>query len=171
MCAQTPENTGNDTLTNQPLNIQDTRTIVVSASKRRQKIEEVPVSMEVIRPQLIDHKGITDLEQAVDQTPGVYSSIDNFAEKIRSLGTYVPASYSRFDMLSKIEDETQILPKDAMVKELLMDNARILTILKYTYDAAEDAGEHGFSNFLAERMDAHRKHGWMLRASIKGQPQ
>ena len=101
----------------------------------------------------------------------VYSSIDNFAEKIRSLGTYVPASYSRFDMLSKIEDETQILPKDAMVKELLMDNARILTILKYTYDAAEDAGEHGFSNFLAERMDAHRKHGWMLRASIKGQPQ
>jgi starvation-inducible DNA-binding protein len=101
----------------------------------------------------------------------VYSSIDNFAEKIRSLGTYVPASYSRFDMLSKIEDETQILPKDAMVKELLMDNARILTILKYTYDAAEDAGEHGFSNFLAERMDAHRKHGWMLRASIKGESQ
>jgi iron complex outermembrane receptor protein len=73
LCAQTPENTGNDTLTNQPLNIQDTRTIVVSASKRRQKIEEVPVSMEVIRPQLIDHKGITDLEQAVDQTPGVYT--------------------------------------------------------------------------------------------------
>ena len=70
--SQTPENFGADTLPER-LNTQDTRTIVVSASKRRQKIEEVPVSMEVIRPQLIDHKGITDLEQAVDQTPGVYT--------------------------------------------------------------------------------------------------
>lgn len=99
----------------------------------------------------------------------VYGSIDDFAEKIRSLGTYVPASYSRFNMLSKIEDETQILPKEAMVKELLMDNARIITILKYTYDAAEAEGKHGFSNFLAERMDAHEKHGWMLRSSLKGE--
>jgi len=98
----------------------------------------------------------------------VYGSIDDFAEKIRSLGTYVPASYSRFNMLTKIEDETDILPKEAMVKELLMDNEKMVTILKYAYDAAEAAGEHGFSNFLAERMDAHRKHGWMLRASSKG---
>ena len=35
------------------------------------------------------------------------------------------------------------------------------------YDRAEAAGEHGFSNFLAERMDAHRKHGWMLKASLQ----
>ena len=98
----------------------------------------------------------------------VYGSIDDFAEKIRSLGTYVPASYSRFNMLTKIENETDILPKEAMVKELLMDNEKMVTILKYAYDAAEAAGEHGFSNFLAERMDAHRKHGWMLRASSKG---
>lgn len=99
----------------------------------------------------------------------VYGSIDNFAEKIRSLQTYVPASLSRFNMLTKIEDETQILPKDAMVAELLQDNDKLITILKFTYDAAEAEGEHGYSNFLAERMDAHRKHGWMLRASIKGE--
>jgi iron complex outermembrane receptor protein len=66
--AQVPEKAATDTT-----RVQDTRTIVVSASKRKQKIEEVPVSMEVLRPQLIDHKGITDLEQAVDQTPGVYT--------------------------------------------------------------------------------------------------
>jgi len=98
----------------------------------------------------------------------VYGAIDNFAEKIRSLGTYVPASYSRFNMLSKIDDETNILDKDSMVRELLLNNEKMLIILKKTYDAAEAAGEHGFSNFLAERMDAHKKHGWMLRASTKG---
>ena len=51
----------------------DESTVVVSAGKRKQAIEEIPVSMEIIKPQLIDNKGITDLEQAVDQTPGVYT--------------------------------------------------------------------------------------------------
>ena len=98
----------------------------------------------------------------------VYSSIDDFAEKIRSLDTYVPASYSRFSMLSKIEDETEILDKDSMVRELLLNNEKMLKILKVTYDVSEAAGEHGLSDFLAGRMDAHKKHGWMLRASTKG---
>ena len=53
--------------------IKDQKTVVVSAGKRRQAIEDVPVSMEILRPELIDNKGITDLEQAVDQTPGVYT--------------------------------------------------------------------------------------------------
>lgn len=99
----------------------------------------------------------------------VYGVIDDFAEKIRSLGTYVPASYTRFDMLTKVEDETQILPKDAMVKELLLDNEKMIVIFRKLFEVAESVGEHGFSNFVADRMDAHQKHGWMLRASIKGQ--
>lgn len=53
--------------------VKDLETVVVSAGRRKQAIEEVPVSMEIIRPQLIDNKGITDLEQAVEQTPGVFT--------------------------------------------------------------------------------------------------
>lgn len=97
----------------------------------------------------------------------VYGSIDVFAENLRKLQTYTPASLTRFNMLTKIEDETEILPVAAMVNELLMDNEKMIIILKKTYDAAEAAGKHGFSNFLAERMDSHEKHGWMLRASTK----
>lgn len=47
--------------------------LVVTASRRGQNIEEVPISMEILKPVLIDNKGITDLEQAVDQSPGVYA--------------------------------------------------------------------------------------------------
>lgn len=97
----------------------------------------------------------------------VYDSIDPFAEKIRALGTYVPASLSRFSMLSQIDDETQILNQDAMLIELADDNEKMVRLFKMVYDSAEQFGEHGFSNFLAERMDAHRKHGWMLKASLK----
>ena len=51
--------------------VTDLQTVVVSAGRRKQRIEEVPVSMEIIRPELIDNKGITSLDQAVEQTPGV----------------------------------------------------------------------------------------------------
>lgn len=97
----------------------------------------------------------------------VYGSIDDFAEKIRSLGAYVPGSYSRFSMLTTIDDETDILDAPAMVNELLTDNEKMIKVLKMVFDLSEQSGEHGFSDFVAGRMDAHRKHGWMLRSSLK----
>jgi len=97
----------------------------------------------------------------------VYGSIDDFAEKIRASGAYAPGSNSRFSMLSRIEDETDVLPAEQMVVELLQDSDNMVKILKRVYDIAEAAGEHGFSNFLAERQDAHRKHSWQLRATAK----
>ena len=97
----------------------------------------------------------------------VYDSIDDFAEKIRSLGAYAPGSNSRFSVLSYINDEQEVIPAEQMVQELLEDSDNMVVILKRVYDFAESAGEHGFSNFLAERMDAHRKHSWQLRATSK----
>ncbi len=97
----------------------------------------------------------------------VYESIDEFAEKIRSLGTYMPGSYTRFNMLTQIEDETQILEGKQMVQELLLDNEKMKVILKKLFEASETAGEHGFSDFVAGRIDAHAKHGWMLKATLK----
>ena len=97
----------------------------------------------------------------------VYGSVDAFAEQIRALGTYVPASYTRFSMLTQIDDETQILPRQAMVEALIVDNEKIVKLLKLVFQQSEANQEFGFSDFIAGRIDAHRKHGWMLRASAK----
>ena len=97
----------------------------------------------------------------------VYNSIDEFAEKIRSLDAYTPASFSRLSMLSEIADETEVLPPEGMIAELLADCENLCVVLKKVYDMAEAEGEHGFSNFLAERIDRFRKHAWMLRSSLK----
>ncbi len=53
--------------------IKQIETVVVTAGRRGQNIEEVTISMDVIRPELIDNKGFTDLEDAVAQTPGVHT--------------------------------------------------------------------------------------------------
>lgn len=97
----------------------------------------------------------------------VFDSIDDFAEKIRAIGSYMPGSYTRFSYLSEINDELEVLPAEQMLNELYEDNEKMLVIFKMCFDLSEQAGEHGFSDFIAGRMDAHRKHGWMLRASLK----
>lgn len=48
-------------------------TVVVTSARRSQRAEETPVSLEILKPEMINNKGITDLEQAVDQSPGVYA--------------------------------------------------------------------------------------------------
>jgi starvation-inducible DNA-binding protein len=97
----------------------------------------------------------------------VFESIDVFAEQIRALDTYMPGSYTRFSMLSQIDDETSILDGKQMVIELLNDSEKMSKIFKMVFDLSERDGKHGFSDFLAARMDAHAKHSWMLRSILK----
>ena len=97
----------------------------------------------------------------------VYGIIDDFAEKLRALGCYAPGSLSKLTILTRVEDQVEAIPDAAMVAMLLEDSDKMCLLLKMVYDRAEESGEHGFSNFLAERMDAHRKHSWMLRSSLK----
>ena len=97
----------------------------------------------------------------------MYVSIDTFAEQLRALQVYAPASYSKFSMLSKVEDENAVPEWSGMLSELLEDSERMANIFRITFDMAEQNGDHGLSNFLADRQDAHKKHSWMLRSSVK----
>jgi len=97
----------------------------------------------------------------------VYGSIDTFAEHLRALQIYTPASLEKFSMLTKVQDENHVPEWSAMLQELLSDSDRMAEIFRITFDMAEANGDHGLSNFLADRQDAHKKHSWMLRASLK----
>jgi starvation-inducible DNA-binding protein len=97
----------------------------------------------------------------------VYGSIDTFAEEIRSTGAYTPGSFSRFSILSLIDDEVDVLPAEAMLMELLEDSTKLEEMFKIVFRAAEELGLHGLSDFLASRQDAHAKHSWMLRSTLK----
>jgi starvation-inducible DNA-binding protein len=97
----------------------------------------------------------------------VQDNIDTFAENIRKLGTYTPASFERFSMLSRIEDETQIVPAEQMLAELLADSEKMCEMFKVVFMLSEQAREYGLSDFIAGRQDAHRKHAWMLKSTLK----
>jgi starvation-inducible DNA-binding protein len=97
----------------------------------------------------------------------VYGSIDVFAEQIRALEVYTPASLQKFSMLTKVEDENAVPDFHGMISELLTDSEKMANMFKIVFTMAENNGDHGLSNFFADRQDAHKKHSWMLRSCLK----
>ena len=97
----------------------------------------------------------------------VYGAVDDFAENIRKIKAYTPASLYRFSALAAIDDELEILDPRAMVAELLRDAEKMQEIMKVLFVEAEALGHHGLSNFLADRQDAFAKHAWFLRSTLK----
>ena len=97
----------------------------------------------------------------------VYGSIDAFAENIRKVGAYTPGSFTRFSALSGVDDELSVPSADQMVAELLQDSEKMSEMFRIVFRAAEELGQHGLSDFLASRQDAHDKHSWMLRSTLK----
>lgn len=94
------------------------------------------------------------------------NAIDQTAELIRQIGSYTPGSITRFAELSQIPDQTKIPRAELMIAELEQDNAKILAMWKEAFHIAEEADEQGIADFIAGRIDAHGKHGWMLRSIL-----
>lgn len=97
----------------------------------------------------------------------VYGAVDPIAELIRTTGEYAPGSFSRFSELTTIIEQHGIPPADAMIKELLSDNFKVIASLQSAYDTAEEERRFGISNFIQDRLTAHDKHKWMLTAFSK----
>jgi len=97
----------------------------------------------------------------------VYGSVDRTAEYIRTLDSYTPGSLTRYAELTIIEDQTKIPRPHLMFAELLEDNKKMIELLNACFASAEEENKQGIANFIAERLDAHEKHGWMLRSILK----
>lgn len=106
------------------------------------------------------HKFLGDLYEEV------HSSVDDIAEKIRTLDAYAPGSLESFKQLATTNQATTLKPL-AMMRDLAEDNKRLLYSLTRAYDLAEYQKELGVSNFLQDRIEAHKKHGWMLNSISK----
>lgn len=97
----------------------------------------------------------------------VQQSVDMIAEQIRTLDEYSPGTLSRFKELTTITEDTTIPSNISMARNLLVENQKVIDTLILSYNEAEKNGKLGIANFLQDRIQAHEKHSWFLRASIK----
>lgn len=100
----------------------------------------------------------------------LYSSIDPLAENIRKLGEYAPPSLTELYTSSTLTENSLIVGDNIkqMLNSLVVDNNQVIDCLNKTFALATDANEQGLADFIAQRIDIHKKHAWMLTSSLKG---
>jgi starvation-inducible DNA-binding protein len=104
------------------------------------------------------HKLLDDLYKSM------WESFDDIGEQIRALDMIAPASLSEFKMLSVINDFEGPLSASHMLRDLLIDNEKLIQLLNETNNLA--VNHIGLQNFIQGLVMEHEKMSWMLRATV-----
>jgi DNA-binding ferritin-like protein len=98
----------------------------------------------------------------------VLEAVDPFAENLRKCRIMVPASTRQIANMSVVEDfSADSQPALEMIAALAADADKMADLMSALFEIAERNGEHGLSNFLADRQDNFRGHSWMLRSTVQ----
>ena len=98
----------------------------------------------------------------------VFESIDPIAEALRQHDVYAPYTLSHVAKLATIADAQLVNGQPTpLLQDLVGVNSQVQTSLAKAFRAAESAGDLGLANILQDRMAAHLKHAWQLRAHLK----
>ena len=95
----------------------------------------------------------------------VSGAVDALAEHVRQLDAFAPGSLTRMKELSSITEDDLIPTAPKMIVNLIEANDEIMKTITDTYKAAEEQEEYALSNYLQDRLTAHSKHRWMLKAT------
>jgi starvation-inducible DNA-binding protein len=102
-----------------------------------------------------------------EQYQGLWTAIDELAERIRSLGHPAPGTHKLMSRLSSIKERDEVLPASAMVRDLLDGHETTIRTCRDAAKVAEDANDEGTFDILVQRMQEHEKTAWMLRSLIQ----
>lgn len=99
----------------------------------------------------------------------LFDAVDPIAEEMRALDVYAPSGLNELYKHATISDSDL---KGDSLKDMLMaalgDNATVIADLTTAFTLATKENKQGLANFLADRIDKHKKHEWMLRSCLKG---
>jgi starvation-inducible DNA-binding protein len=98
----------------------------------------------------------------------VYGAVDPLAEEIRALDDYAPMSLDELHSTATVKEDVvrPVLIRD-MLENLQQANQEVLDSLNKVFDLATAEKEQGLADFAGSRIDAHKKHAWMIRSSLK----
>ena len=97
----------------------------------------------------------------------VHDSIDLAGENVVKLGGAAPYLLSEFLQIGKVNQPTSTPTEPTvMLTALLKANEEVLATLDMAFKVATAENEQGVVNFIADRIDSHKKWSWQLRESI-----
>ncbi|RAK59112.1 DNA starvation/stationary phase protection protein [Phenylobacterium hankyongense] len=102
----------------------------------------------------------------MEQYTEMWTAIDDVAERIRALGALAPQGYRTFANLSGVQDGDPEQGAEGMLAELVRDHETLIATARATLPTAQEAADEVTASLIADRLTAHEKHAWMLRASL-----
>lgn len=97
----------------------------------------------------------------------VFGSVDTTAEQIRALNYKAKGSLTEFKEDSAIADQVTNVSIQEMLNILHRDNETLIGVMMDVHEEATKQRQFGLINYIEGLIDTHRKHGWMLRASME----
>lgn len=104
-----------------------------------------------------------------EQANQLNDSVDNVAERIRTLGHFAPASLKSYLELTQLSESNSAKnsSKD-FITALLADHESIIISLRQNINIfANDYDDLGTSDFIIGLMQDHEKMAWLLRTMLK----
>ncbi len=94
------------------------------------------------------------------------AAVDLIAERIRALGEKAPASFSKFAALTTLKDGDENATSRVMLEDLVKGHELVVISLKHAEEIASLNKDAATENVMSDRLEAHQKTLWMLRASL-----
>lgn len=110
-------------------------------------------------------KGLHELFEM--QYQELAEAVDQIAERILITGHKAPATFKEFESLKRLQDGNSNNDANTMVLELAADNETLVNDLNQAMKLAQEHHDEGTANLLSDRIAAHEKAHWMLKASSK----
>lgn len=88
------------------------------------------------------------------------------AERIRALGFRAPGSYRELAKLSSVPEAEGTPDAGEMVHDLALGHEQVARTAREVVPLAEAVGDQPSIDVLSDRLGAHEKAAWMLRATL-----
>jgi len=103
-----------------------------------------------------------------EQYEDLWDAFDAIGENIRKLDVFTPCGLGEYKRLSIVDDINGVLDAKGYVERLMLDHERMMVIIDKVFTLAESENKQADMNFLADRLDKHSKHRWMLKTLLSG---
>lgn len=96
----------------------------------------------------------------------LHASVDDIAERLRALDTMAPVGLADLTSGSKVTDGLGTGSATDILKKLITAHDVVIKSLENGIEAADDADDVGTEDLLTQRLQAHQKSVWMLKAHL-----
>jgi starvation-inducible DNA-binding protein len=103
----------------------------------------------------------------MEQYTELWNSLDEIAERIRSLGHPAPGTYAQFGRLTSLEEVDGVPKAKDMVKILVEGHEAVAKTARSIFPIAEDGSDEATIDLLTGRLQVHEKTAWMLRSLLE----